>query len=86
MRTIVAELQAQVVRYRGEARFWQAVAGLLAALVLLLVLVLAVVVTHRTSTPGDGGTHPREVVDPDTTFPHVGPPVQPPTHASLHRT
>ena len=73
MRTFVAELQAQVVRYRGEARFWRAVAGLLAVVVLLLVLGLAVVVTRRACTPTDDGANPPEVIDRDTSFPHVGP-------------
>jgi hypothetical protein len=75
MRTFVAELQAQVVRYRGEARFWRAVAGLLAVVVLLLVLGLAVVVTRRACTPTDDGANPPEVIDRDTLFPHVGPSV-----------
>jgi hypothetical protein len=90
MRTFVAELQAQVVRYRGEVRFWRAVAGLLAVAVWLLVLGLAVVITQRSDTKTDGGAHPPEVIDPDTPFPHVGPdvtrPGSTPTPAGLRRT
>jgi hypothetical protein len=75
MRTFVAELQAQVVRYRAEAWFWRAVAGLLAVVVLLLVLGLAVVVTRRAYTPTHDRANPPEVIDRDTLFPHVGPSV-----------
>jgi hypothetical protein len=90
MRTFVAGLQAQVVRYREEVRFWRAVAGLLAVAVCLLVLGLAVVVTQRADTKTDGGALPQEIIDPGTPFPQVGPdvtrPGSTPTSTSFSRT